>query len=193
MMKPSRRALTIGVATVAVALMGLLLTVGVPRWYSRRTATPAAQTTQPPPAPTGPRIKAQLFYVAEDGAHLIGVERDVPFAEGTVEQARRIIEAQIAPVAEPLVSAVPHGTKLRALFVTDRGDAYVDLSREMVSAHSGGSLNELLTVYTIIEALTVNLPAVISVQLLVEGKELDTLAGHVDLRRPLARNLAWVQ
>ena len=33
-----------------------------------------------------------------------------------------------------------------------------------------------------------NLPAVTGVQILIDGKEVDTLAGHVDLRRPLRRN-----
>jgi spore germination protein GerM len=121
------------------------------------------------------------------------VERDVAFGEGTVEQARQIIEAQIGPVAEPLVSAVPPGTRLRTLFVTDRGEAFVDFSRELLTGHSGGSTNELLTVYTVVDALTANLPAVTAVQLLVDGKQVETLAGHVDLRRPLAKNLAWVQ
>jgi spore germination protein GerM len=116
----------------------------------------------------------------------------VPFAEGS-EQAREIIAAQLAPPAAPLVSAVPPGTTLRALFITDRGDAYVDLSREAASAHPGGTLNELLTIYTIVDVLTVNLPAVHSVQILVEGKEVPTLAGHVDLRQPLEKNLALVQ
>ena len=88
---------------------------------------------------------------------------------------------------------MPAGTKLRALFLTERGDAYVDLSREAVTAHTGGTLNELLTVYTIVNALTVNLPAVRSVQILVDGKEVQTLAGHVDLRQPLAKNLGLVQ
>ena len=120
---------------------------------------------------------------------LVGVERDVPFGEG-IEQAREIIAAQIAPVAEPLVSAVPPGTTLRALFLTERGEAYVDLSRELTAAHSGGAVDELLTVYTIVDALTVNLPAVESVQMLVDGKEVQTLAGHVDLRQPLAKNLS---
>jgi spore germination protein GerM len=91
------------------------------------------------------------------------------------------------------VSAVPAGTALRAVFLTEGGEAYVDLSREVVSAHPGGTLNELLTVYTIVNALTVNLPAVTAVQLLVDGKEVETLAGHVDLRQPLAKNLSWVQ
>jgi hypothetical protein len=39
-----------------------------------------------------------------------------------------------------------------------------------------------------VNAVTANLPALSTVQILVEGKEVDTLAGHVDLRRPLQRN-----
>jgi hypothetical protein len=82
---------------------------------------------------------------------------------------------------------------LRALFVTPKGEAYVDLSGELAAAHPGGSLNELLTVYALVDALTVNLPAISTVQVLIDGKEVETLAGHVDLRRPLAKNLRWVQ
>jgi spore germination protein GerM len=96
-------------------------------------------------------------------------------------------------VTEPLVSAVPPGTTLRALFVTDKGRAYVDLSHEVAAAHSGGTLDELLTVYTIVDALTVNLPGVQSVQILIDGKEAQTLAGHVDLRQPLTSNLSLVE
>jgi len=116
----------------------------------------------------------------------------VPFADQTVAQARRIIEAQLAPVDAPFVSAIPQGTTLRAVFLTEQGAAFVDLSREVTSGHPGGSINELLTIYTIVQALTTNLPAVTSVQLLVDGKEVDTLAGHVDIRRPLPRADQWV-
>ena len=72
-------------------------------------------------------------------------------------------------MTEPLVSAIPPGTKLRALFVTEGGDAYVDLSREVTAAHTGGTLDETLTIYTIVNALTANLPAITSVKLLVAG------------------------
>jgi hypothetical protein len=85
------------------------------------------------------------------------------------------------------------GTTLRALYVTDKGDAFVDLSAEVVRAHPGGSLNELLTVYAIVNAVAANLPAVRRVQILVDGKEADTIAGHVDLRRPLTRNDSLVR
>ena len=170
-----------------------MLFVGLPRWY----AAPATVRTPEAPAPAAPalgrKIKARLYYLSADGTRLSAVERDVPFGEGPVQQAREIVSAQIAPVADPLVSAVPAGTTLRALFISDRGTAYVDLGAAASSAHEGGALNELLTVYTIVNALTSNLPAVNAVQILVDGKEVDTLAGHVDLRRPLAKDLGWVQ
>ena len=79
-----------------------------------------------------------------------------------------------------------------AVFVSDQGTAFVDLSREVVSAHPGGSLAELLTVYTLVQVLTTNLPKITAVQLLVDGKEVDTLVGHVDTKHPLPRADAWV-
>ena len=103
------------------------------------------------------------------------------------------MQAQLAPVTDPLVSAIPAGTMLRAIFLTPQGQAFVDLSADVSSAHPGGSLSELLTIYTIVDALTSNLPAITSVQLLVDGKEVDTLAGHIDLRHPLRRSLKWVR
>jgi spore germination protein GerM len=178
-------------AVVVLAIAAFFAFRGLPRL---RTAAPKpAGAAAAAPAPPGRRIKARLFYVAEDGTRLTSVERDVAYGERPDEQAREIIAAQIAPVVDPLLSAIPPGTTLRAVFITKSGDAYVDLSREARAAHPGGTVDELLTVYTIVNALTVNLPAVTGVQLLVDGKEVDTLAGHVDLRRPLAKNLAWVQ
>ena len=179
--------------TIAAAGLGWLLFVGLPRWYGPRAPGAVAAAPSQPPAPPGRKIKAHLFYVADEGTLLTSVERDVTYGEGTIEQAKAIINAQIAPATEPLVSPVPAGTTLRALFVTEKGEAYVDLSRELAEAHPGGSLNELLTVYALVDALTVNLPAISTVQVLIDGKEVETLAGHVDLRSPLAKNLRWVQ
>lgn len=186
---------TFGIVTIAVFLIvvvGAIVTF-VPRWVgSPADSPPAAATATAPTTPT-PKIKATLFYVNDDGALLKPFEREVPFGQGTVEQAKRLVEAQLEAPTPPLMSAIPPGTKLRALFVTERGDAFVDLTREANAAHPGGSLNEILTVYTIVQALTTNLPAVTAVQILVDGREVDTLAGHVDLRRPLPANPAWVR
>ncbi|HUR34456.1 MAG TPA: GerMN domain-containing protein [Vicinamibacterales bacterium] len=196
----TRRGAFVALLVVAGASIGWLLFVGLPRWYSAPARNAAVAPPSAPAAEDVRKIKARLFYVSDDGTRLTSIERDVPFAEQTVAQARRIIEAQLAPMPTPPadaaaqgpVSAIPAGTALRAIFVTDQGTAFVDLSREVAAAHPGGSLNELLTIYTIVQALTTNLPAITSVQLLVDGREIDTLAGHVDVRRPLARADQWV-
>ena len=73
---------------------------------------------------------------------------------------------------------VPVGTRLRAFFVDSRGDAFLDLTSEVRSAHPGGSFGEALTVAALVNAVTTNLRAVRRVQLLVEGEEVETLAGH---------------
>jgi spore germination protein GerM len=189
---PSRLASIVAIAA-ATALLAYLLFVALPgRYGTRRDAASAPGAAAPAGETASRKIRVQLFYVSEDGRGLTSVEREVPFAEPAVEQAKAIVNAQLEPAVEPLVSAIPPGTSLRALFLTPGGEAYVDLSREFTAAHPGGSMYELLTIYTLVEALTVNLPAVTSVQLLVDGQEVDTLAGHVNLRRPLVKNLDWV-
>jgi spore germination protein GerM len=181
---------------VIVALAAAwLLFWGLPARYGARQA-PAPAATAAAASPSAPasavrRITAILFYVSEDGMSLAPVQREVPFESNVAEQARQIIEAQLSP-PPPLVSAIPSDTKLREIFVTERGDAFVDLSGDITTRHTGGSLDEILTVYAIVNALTVNLPAISRVQILVDGKEVDTLAGHVDLRHPLAKSMDWV-
>ena len=192
----NRRTLGVVALVVFAALAAWFLFVGLPRLYTARKAATAAAAAAgaaaPQPAAGSPvrKITATLFYVSDDGMNLIPMQREVPFAAAVADQARTIVEAQLA-AAPPLVSAIPSDTKLRDVFITERGDAFVDLSGELSGKHSGGSLDEIFTVYTIVDALTVNLPAIRRVQILVDGKEVDTLAGHVDLRHPLAKSLEW--
>jgi spore germination protein GerM len=173
---------------LGIALL-LLMFLG-PRWL--RTPPSVVQSSTTAPIAEARKIKARLFYVNEEGTALSGVEQEVSYGEGTVEQARRIIEAQLATPTPPLASAIPPGTKLRTVFLTSGGDAYIDLSAELQSNHPGGTTNEILTVYSLVSALTSNLPAVSGVQILIDGKEVDTLAGHLDLRRPIEQDARWV-
>ncbi len=190
----------IAVALVLIAgAVAWVLFIGLPRWTARpqpaaeEPPTASAAAPQPATTPSVPHIKARLFYLRDDGLALRPEERDVLFGGTTVEQARRIVEAQLEAPPPPLATAIPDGTTLKALFISQKGEAYVDLSAEVSRNHPGGSLDEILTVYTIVDVLTDNLPAITAVQILIEGHEVDTLAGHVDLRRPLPKNLTWVE
>ena len=190
-MAVSFRAAALTIITAAAVGTGAWFTVRV---LNRPPSGPVAAAASPARRPdAGRRIKATLHYVAADGLRLVAAERDVVYAEGTSEQAKRIVEALLEPAPEGLASAVPPGTALRGLFVGEQGDAYVDFSGGLRTNHPGGSASEILTVYAIVSALTVNLPAITSVQILIEGHEVDTLAGHVDLRRPLPNAPQWAE
>jgi hypothetical protein len=194
----TRRQVGFGLATVTIVLLAIWgLTRGLERIMTRPPAPPAGDADRrPPPAASPPvrHITATLFYGSSDGQYLVPVQREVPFGETTVEQGRQIVVAQLElPPPSSLIAPVPAGATLRSFYVSERGDAFVDLGPEIVAKHPGGSLAELFTVFAIVNAVTANLPAISRVQILVDGKEAETLAGHVDLRRPLERNDALVQ
>ena len=188
------RRISAGAAMAILAIAGgWMLFVGLPRWYGSRQPVTAAPAPAAAPAAAERKITATLYFISEDGLSLVGLQREVPFGEPVDEQARRIIEAQLGKPPAPLSSAIPESTALRGLFLSDKGHVYVDLSADARSRHTGGALDELFTIYAIVNALTVNLPAITGVQILIDGHEVDTLAGHVDLRHPLQKNLKWVK
>lgn len=186
----------IGATAVALgwtfmASVSRVLRTPAPTPVAEAPPTPA-QTTETP-APAVPRIKATLYFASENSTGLVPVEQEIPLAEGVVGQARALVEAQLnATPAAPLISVIPAGTKLRGLFVSSRNEAFVDLDTTVRDKHPGGSMNELFTVFAIVNAVTTNLRDVQGVQILIDGREADTLAGHVDLRRPLRKNEALI-
>jgi spore germination protein GerM len=179
---------------IGVTLLGLLAW-GVTAALTRLAEPdqPAADVSAPADGGATAHITATLFYATPEGDSLVGVRREVVLADGVVAQGQEIVNAQLAPAPDGYVSTIPPGTTLRAFYVTERGDAFVDLTGEISRAHSGGSLSELLTVHAIVNAVTANLPAIKRVQILVDGREVDTIAGHVDIRRPLAQDLSLVR
>ena len=174
----------------AAAALGAawVLFVELPRWYPAEG--PAVSTGGADDrSAAGTQTVSTLYYVSGDGMRLVGVPRRLARRANPTAQARAILEQQLADPPAPLVSPIPPGTGLRAVYLTGNGDAFVDLTEEIALGHSGGSREELFTVYAIVNALATNLAAVDAVQILVDGVEVDTLVGHVDLQRPLRQNL----
>lgn len=181
----------IALGVCLVAALAMVAFVYVPQWFApASTEVPAGAAATG--ADAGRHIRATLFFVAEDGLSLESVDAEVPYGATAVEQARHLLTAQLQPAPPPYTQPIAEGTTIRHIFLTERGEAFVDLSQEAVANHRGGSLDELFSVYALVNTLTVNLPAIRHVQILVEGQEVDTLAGHVDLRHPLGRDLQWV-
>jgi hypothetical protein len=57
----------------------------------------------------------------------------------------------------------------------------IDINAAFADGHRSGVLEEELTVASLIQTLSANIPGILRVKILVEGQERETLAGHADL------------
>ena len=183
--------IALGVVFVVGTIITVVALTIIQQWQSRRDLTSANNSTSGGLGLNDP-LEVTLFYVAENGLGLVEHSRDVAYGSTPLVRARTVIEYQLGDAPEPLVSPFPKGTTLRSLYLADSGNAFVDLSSEAATEHTGGSLDELFTVYSLVNALAINVPEINAVQILINGSEVDTLAGHIDLRQPLEPSIQWV-
>jgi spore germination protein GerM len=80
---------------------------------------------------------------------------------------------------------MPVSTRLLSLKIKD-GIAAANFSSNL-TRFGGGSATEILLVAAIVNTLT-EFPEIKQVQILIEGKKVETLAGHIDISEPLGRS-----
>lgn len=163
------RGIVIGISICAAVILAFLFLV------------PPAPKTEVP-APVQPRISLNLYFATPDAAGLQLEQREVP---ATREPSRLAMDELLRGSQTGLTSPIPAGTKLRGLAIRDRV-AYVDLSDDVLKTPNRGSASEMLIVSSIVNTLT-EFTSIEKVQILIEGKELETLYGHLDLSEPIAR------
>jgi spore germination protein GerM len=194
-LRPSRATVFIGLGLAALLAIVVLAVPRVSRLLTRTVADdePAAEEARPAreeesAASAERTINVKLFFQAADRPGLVMEERTVPFSSDLGTQLKAVVGELIKGSKSGLVATLPPETKVLEVFVSPRGVAYVDLSKE-ASQGTSGSHDELLSVYSIVNSLAVNFPAVRRVQILLEDRPTDTLAGHVDLSHPLTADM----
>jgi hypothetical protein len=194
-MKPSR-ANVFTAAFLLALLAGVTLTA--PRWSrvlmrslpgAEDEGAAAAESEAPPASEEAAAVERQinvkLFFPAVDRRGLALEERPVSFSSELPRQLQSVVEELVKGSRGGLGPTLAPETRVLHVFVSARGVAYVDLSKEATVGLPGGSEAELLTVYSVVNSLAANFPAVQRVQILIEDRPVATLGGHVDLTRPL--------
>lgn len=169
------------VASVAVAL------VAVAYWWftGRDRSTDGPPMSGVTEVPEGSRT-VELFFADEQETALFSESRQVAIGRSVVEQYTQVIRALIAGPVDAGVSAIPEGTRLLAVFLDDETlTLYLDFSGELVAGHPGGAAAEYSTVQAIVKTTSENFPEIRAVQILVEGYQVGTIAGHIDVYDPL--------
>ncbi|HAG12114.1 MAG TPA: hypothetical protein DCK76_12290 [Desulfotomaculum sp.] len=89
------------------------------------------------------------------------------------------------PSDKSLESLIPEDTKVNSVKVKDF-IAYPDFSSEITRLSVGGK-GEALILASIANTL-IKFPEIEKVQILIDGKQAETLAGHYDISKPIGRN-----
>lgn len=128
--------------------------------------------------------KVSLFFLAEEDDLLHPEVREIK-ADSVIHQAKLVIRELIKGSRNGGISPIPVKTKLRELFITDEGIAFVDFSKEIQENQFFGSAGEIAVVFSIVNTLAYNFKSIKRVFILIDGREKETLGGHIDLKRPL--------
>jgi len=141
------------------------------------------------PVPTEEMVEVNLYFSDSQAMYLVPEKRKISQIPSLARQA--VIELIKGPENSDLYPTVPEGTQVNEVYIAD-DIAYIDLSEEIFKNHPGGSSGELMTVYSIVNTLT-EIPPIKGVQILVEGNEMKSLVGHIDISMPLLRDEDWIK
>lgn len=149
----------------------------------------AAEAAPPPLSPADDETVAIDLYFPGEGGRLYLESRQRPAGNEVAERAGAIVTELInGPQRGSLQAPLPAGVGLGAVYLMEEGELVVDLVSAQGAPPSTGSLREMLTVYSLVNSLLLNLEGAERATLLWNGRQRLTFAGHLDTTRPLVPN-----
>jgi spore germination protein GerM len=127
-----------------------------------------------------------LSFASRGGGRTVEERREIVVPEDSASRAKRVLEELASGPRGDADGTIPVGTRVLRVFFDDQGGVYVDMSAEFIDNHPGGSTGELYTIRSIVRTLALNFSDVERVFLLVEGEEIETIAGHIDASVPFS-------
>ena len=134
-----------------------------------------------------------IYFADTNNSFLRAEKRRLIYSSNPPESGENILKVLIQGPGRGLMRTIPEGTKITALYITDDATAYVDLSGEVRDNHPGGATTELLTIYSIVNSLILNIPEIKRVKILIRGRESLTLAGHISLQPFFKANMLLIR
>lgn len=159
-------------------LLALLVLLFVMRsiWHIVRT------TDRTLPATVDPTLPFYAVYFA--GPDASGLYPEFHQGEATIEEYITILLQ--GPSLPNLFAVMPKDVQFLD-YNLHEDILFLNFSHHIVTNHPGGSAGEILTVYAIVNTF-VGVQGIKRVQILVEGRMIPTLAGHLDLTEPLEKD-----
>jgi hypothetical protein len=184
----SRRAAAALVALAAAIAAGGGLWLARGRRPAAPPPAPLATSLAAPPAPVAaPERRPATLWLPAAAGRLAAREVEIESSPELAARLAALLAALFAAADDGFTAPVfPAPVAVGSLVLAADGTLYVDLRPADGGAPPGaGSTLEAQRVYAIVHTVLRNEPRVTSVVLLWNGVQRESLAGHVDTRRPL--------
>jgi len=135
------------------------------------------------------RKSFDIYFSDSQERFLVSEKRFIYKEEDPVLQAKEIVKALLDGSKTGHVNTFPAKVTLRDVKLDQEGVALVSFSDNLIKLHPGGSSSEMATIYSLTNTLTSNVSAVKTVKILVDGKELQSIKGHISTVNPFKPDL----
>ncbi len=177
------RPIAIATSIMLLALIGLGLYAFSLKRHAEQLQSRVSDTRPIAPPVAGPTEAVTLLVASDSDGTLSRTSLSLPMPAERSARARQLVRALLDYYGSPSSShPLPQRSNVNAVYFVGDNLAVVDMNALFADNHPSGILVEELSIASIAQTLSANIPAITRVKLLIDGKERDTLSGHVDLR-----------
>lgn len=179
-MIPRRFQIAFAFLLLAILIVGIYI-IQLRHAEERKSRQELAARPEAPEA-QGREETIRVLVAYDDDRALRWRETRAFMPDGRDLRARAALRALLAQYLQtPSPHPLARGTDIKHVYLISNDTLVIDTTAPFADGHPSGILPEEMTLTSLIETLTANVPGISKVKFLVEGKERETLAGHADL------------
>lgn len=177
--KNIRKSILILIVTIVVVFLGLLF-ISIFEYVFPPTHESTVRKKEK---------KLVILYFSDSSERFLKPEeRYVLKRNNPTEQAGEVVKALLDGSKKRFINTFPENVILEKIRIDEEQTAYVSFDKGLVQRHPGGSASEMATIYSLTNSLIQNISDIKKVKILIEGKEAESLKGHISIKHPFTMN-----
>lgn len=174
-------------AAAVLVLFGAGIGAGYIYFSKKNIPAQLPETTRIEVVQTSDFSFVKVYYPSE--GRLLMEERKVERQFNMVSIAEAAVGEFLKGPLTPARSNIPQGTKLLKIFAGSDGILYIDLSDEFRRNFQGDASTEFALLKGLYDTVISNTQGADDVKVIIEGKEIESIGGHLSALYPLKNTL----
>lgn len=133
-----------------------------------------------------------IYFSDQQELFLKPENRHVIKEDDHASEIKEIVKALLDGSKTGLVNAFPTGVAVRDVKIADNDTALVNFNKSLINNYQGSSTKEMATIYSLTNSITQNVSGITKVKILVDGKEISSINGHISTRKAFLPDLELI-